>query len=202
VIKKYDLMLIEDDCAGFMTYGYVADCGAPMHTLLPDNSVYICSMSKSFCSGIRIAFVAVPPAAYSSFERTIYNTNVKTSSLDAEIAAQGILDGTAELIADKRIGLAKERNALFDSILGDITGDIPGRHPYPFFRWLRLPDGADPQGTAARLLTQGVHVYSSERFCADPKAKEGFLRISLSAADSEEALKKGLEVIRDEIIKN
>ena len=116
VIKKHELLLVEDDADAFMTYGYVEDCGEPLYSMLPDNTVYICSMSKSLCSGLRVALMVVPPNMETAFQRSIFNTNVKTSSMDAEVISEAIISGAAHKIVEHRIQLAKEANAIFNEI--------------------------------------------------------------------------------------
>lgn len=116
VIKKHDLLLIEDDADAFMTYGYVDDCGEPLHSMIPERTVYVCSMSKSLCSGLRIALMVVPPNTEAAFERSIFNTNVKTSSMDAEVISEAIISGAAHKIVEHRIQLAKEANEIFNEV--------------------------------------------------------------------------------------
>ena len=220
VVKKHDLILIEDDADAFMTYGYVEDCGEPFFSMLPDNCIYICSMSKSVCSGLRVAYIAVPRKLAATLERTIFNTNVKTSSLDAEIITQAITTGTAAKIVERRIELAEEANRIYYEIFADYfkKKKIPlpkkenlhrpdhlmkkfpdGSHPLPYYKWLPVDTDESIQAVSARLLSRGVSLYDSSKFLCDSKVKDKFLRISLSTAGSMELLRQGLTTIKEEI---
>ena len=56
VIRKHQLLVIENDL-----YGFLSD--SPEDTfsgLMPENSIYISSLSRAFLRGLRIAYVAAP----------------------------------------------------------------------------------------------------------------------------------------------
>lgn len=203
VIKRHNLLLIEDDADAFMTYGYVKDCGEPLYSMLPENTVYICSMSKSVCSGLRVAFMVVPPDTVPAFERSVFNTNVKTSSLDAEVISEAIISGSAHKLVEKRIELAREANQIYNEVMFSgkgRPGEIPStEHPFPYYRWLPINTEETPEAVKSRLLSKGVSVFSSDIFRADNKATEKYLRVSLSSAGSMEMLRKGLEIIKSEV---
>ena len=199
VIKKYDLLLIEDDPEAFMTYGYVDGCGEPLYSMVPDNTIYICSMSKSFCAGVRIAFMIAPPKAQSALELSIFNTNVKTSSLDAEIVTEAIMTGRAHKMCEKRIALAKQANRIYEEIFPNAPR--PG-HPNPYYRWHPVSDiishsDKDSSDIEKTLLAHGVSVFPSSIYKTDSKAKDDHIRISLSSAGSMDKLKQGLTIVRD-----
>jgi DNA-binding transcriptional MocR family regulator len=49
IIQKYRLILIEDDIHAFLSTGIIDHYGQRMYQMLPDQTVYICSTSKSIC---------------------------------------------------------------------------------------------------------------------------------------------------------
>ena len=199
VIKKHDLLLIEDDAEAFMTYGYVDGCGEPLYSMVPENTIYICSMSKSFCAGLRIAFMIAPPKSLEALELSIFNTNVKTSSLDAEIVTEAIMTGSAHKMCEKRIALAKQANRIYEEIFPDAPRS---GHPNPYYRWHPISSTAGPKAGDSRdiektLLARGVSVFPSSIYKTDSKAKDDHIRISLSSAGSMDKLKQGLTIVRD-----
>ena len=199
VIKKHDLLLIEDDAEAFMTYGYVDGCGEPLYSMVPENTIYICSMSKSFCAGLRIAFMIAPPKSLEALELSIFNTNVKTSSLDAEIVTEAIMTGSAHKMCEKRIALAKQANRIYEEIFPDAPRS---GHPNPYYRWHPISSTASPKAGDSRdiektLLARGVSVFPSSIYKTDSKAKDDHIRISLSSAGSMDKLKQGLTIVRD-----
>lgn len=77
VIRKHRLLLIEDDIHAFMTAGLISDYQEPMFNLLPEQSVYICSTSKSICSGLRVAYMVYGDALGEKIHQAMFNINVK-----------------------------------------------------------------------------------------------------------------------------
>lgn len=66
-----------------------------IHDLIPEPCVYICGVSKSLCPGVRIAYLVFPEQYRKQIFHGIFNINVKTSALDAEIITELILSGDA-----------------------------------------------------------------------------------------------------------
>ena len=64
----------------------------------------------------------------------MYNVNVKTSSLDAEVVSELILGGGAREIVERKRLLLMEANDLFDRLF---PGMPPG-FPYPLCRWVPI----------------------------------------------------------------
>ena len=112
VIGKHRLILIEDDIHAFMTAGIISDYQQPMFNLLPEQTVYICGTSKSICSGLRVAYLVFGEALRKKILRSIFNINVKTSSLDAEIITELILSGKAHEIVSLKKQLPHSANEL------------------------------------------------------------------------------------------
>lgn len=50
IMRKYDLLLLEDDTHGFLTAGVVPEYEGPLTRLMPEQSIYICPTSKSLSS--------------------------------------------------------------------------------------------------------------------------------------------------------
>lgn len=60
--------------------------------------LYICSTSKSICSGLRVAYIVFGDTFQEKILKAIFNINVKTSSLDAEIITDIILSGKVKFL--------------------------------------------------------------------------------------------------------
>lgn len=201
VIQRNDLMLIEDDADAFMTYGYTKKDLHSFHSMIPESTIYICGTSKSICSGIRVAYLVTPERFVGKFKHTIFNANVKTSSLEGEIVTQAILSGTADKIVQRKIEISKKANAMFDKIFDSYySPDKRHTHPFPYFRWIPIKGVESPQAVAAHLYARGVNVFPSNLFLSDKNIKDKYLRVSLCSAGSFEAFEKGLGIIAKVII--
>ncbi len=101
LIQQYHLILMEDDA-----YGFIAnDTGEPIQTLIPDNTIYLHSLSKSLSAGLRCAYMVIPDCLRQTFLETANNVNLKIPLLNAEIISELIASGNAGRI----IGQKKDR---------------------------------------------------------------------------------------------
>lgn len=193
VIEAHGLIVIEDDIHAALLQGMTSEDGIPMRELLPEQTIYICSTTKSICSGLRVAFVVFPETMRERMLKAIYHVNVKTSSLDAEIVIETIDSGAARDIVAYKKSLAKSANDLFAEYFPQ--PDDPG-HPLSFFRWLRLPEPVHASRFESDLLARGVRVFHSDRFLVGSGSRDDHLRIALSSTSSLEELRTGLEILR------
>ncbi|MED3561102.1 PLP-dependent aminotransferase family protein, partial [Bacillus xiapuensis] len=131
VINKHRLILIEDDVYSFLApNGYF-----PISHFVPERFVYILSIAKSLSSGIRVAFIAYANQFVEKITYGIFNLNVKTSALNAEIISELINTGAAEQIIKKKREISQERNRIYQKYF---QIDHPNENPISFFRWLPL----------------------------------------------------------------
>lgn len=138
LIKENNLIFIEDGI-----YSFVAEHDSmPIASLIPEQSLYICSVSKSLCAGLRIGFMVIPDKFKVKVEEGIYNINLVTSPFNAEIVCQMIESGLANKILKERKEMTLKRNEIVDEILRD---NIILGNKYSPFRWLNLPENMDSQ---------------------------------------------------------
>ena len=197
VIKKYKLIVIEDDIHAFLTTGIIDDYKQPMFHLLPDQTVYICGTSKSICSGLRVAYMVFGDMFKEKILKAIFNINVKTSSLDGEIITELILSGKANEIASEKKKLAQSANDIFTKYFPDAPHI---GHPLSFFKWLPLSNNTNVQEFEANLLQKGIRVFHSDRFLSGSNMPDKFLRIALASTNSLEELEIGLELLKRQLI--
>ncbi|ANY70191.1 GntR family transcriptional regulator [Paenibacillus sp. BIHB 4019] len=197
VIRKHRLILIEDDIHAFLTAGLMDDYPNPMFQMLPEQAIYICSTSKSICSGLRVAYLVYSENFKERIEKAIFNINVKTSSLNAEITTELILSGAAYEIVEEKKQLAQRANHLFAAYF-----PVPSckGHPLSFYRWLPISSKQSAVQIEGALLEQGICVFHSDRFLSGAGIKDKFLRIALASTNSFEELERGLSILRSSAI--
>ena len=196
VADRRGLVVVEDDLGGTVE-GLDVNLGRPVTPrfvdLLPDRTVHVAETTKTLANSLRIAFLACPHRFEDRIAHAVYNVNVKTSSLDAEVVAELILGGGALDIVSRKRQLMIEANEAFDRLFPQVPAPS---FPYPLFRWLpvRLP------GTAAqveeRLRCAGVRVFHGDRFRVSGEAPGTFLRVSLSTWDAASRTEHGLRALR------
>ncbi|MBR2425910.1 MAG: PLP-dependent aminotransferase family protein [Lentisphaeria bacterium] len=197
VIARYRLILMEDDNTGIPLHGETTYHS--MFSRLPEQTIYICNSTMALCNGLRVAFAAFPETFRVPLLNALYHLNIKTSSLDAEIMTELILNGKAAKILEQKAELAKERNLIFDRYFPDAVK--PGS-PAAFFRWLPIPRlTMDEMETERRLLQENVSVYCSYRFTVN-RNPQNFMRIAISSPNTTADLEKGCSIVHDFIQKN
>lgn len=196
IIEKHNLIAVEDDLHAFLTAGIVEDYRRPLFALLPENTIYICGTSKSLCSGLRVAYLAFAEKHRERLHKAIFNVNVKTSSLDAEIISEMILSGGADAVVARKRELARTANAAFAEYF---PGQANTGHPLSFFRWLPIPGGKNAAELEAALLEHGVRVFHSDRFLCGRNLADKYLRVSLSSTPTLAKLRVGLEILQAQL---
>ena len=196
VIGRCGMILIEDDIHAFLSAGIIKDYAGPVSRFLPEQSVYISGTSKPLCSGLRVAYLVFGDRFRDQIHSALFNVNVKTSSLDAEIITELMLSGKAGEIMNRKRALAGEMNELFYEF-------FPARrgigHPLSFYRWLPIRDTRRGSEVEKELLDAGIRVYHSDRFLSGPRKDECFLRISLATVQEKERLREGLSILSEHV---
>ncbi|WP_304508250.1 aminotransferase-like domain-containing protein [Anaerotignum sp.] len=194
IVKKQDLILIEDD-----TYGFIADNKVPpMAAMIPAHTVYLHGMSKSLSAGLRIAYLVFPHHLQQAFMNTANNVNLKIPLLNAEIASELIGGGTAREIIKKKCMLSEERNRLYQKYFPDNTA----QNPYSFFQWLLLPAGCNGYRFEVQAKNHGVKVLCSDRFAVGNSSQLSAIRIATCSPHTMAELESGLKIIQQLIKEN
>lgn len=185
VIKKYSLILIEDDTATAIPGGNYRS----LYSLLPEQTLYICGTLRYLCGGLRVTAAAFPEKFRHHLLNGLFLLNIRTSSLDAEIMTELILSGKAESVLFEKNLLARRANKIFDRIFPDAPENDGGC----FFRTVPLPENCSHlQDTEALFEANGVRVQHSARFAVLPHPGKNFLRLSVSSTGSESRLRTAL----------
>lgn len=188
VMLRFNLLLIEDDI-----YSFLAPQGTvSFFSFMPKQTLHICSLSKSLCAGMRVAFVAFPEQYRDRLVSGMLHMNLKTVALNAEIMAELIESGKADEIVQKKIELAVRRNQIYEKFFQKEEGNIAR-----FFHWMKLPSGLTGEEAELLALQNGVHVLGSHRFAQGGGEKAAFLRLSVVSPDTEAELMRGLKVLRN-----
>ena len=189
VINKHGLILIEDDVYSFLApHGYF-----PISHFVPERFVYILSVAKSLSSGIRVAFIAYANQFVEKITYGIFNLNVKTSALNAEIITELINTGAAEQTIKIKREISHERNRIYQKYF---QINHSSENPISFFRWLPLHKEWQLNQFEHFALTRGIHVYHSHRFLVKKDESPQFIRISITSSKDSDELEKGLCILK------
>jgi DNA-binding transcriptional MocR family regulator len=187
IARQHNLMLIEDAAYAFL----VENPPPPLATLAPERTVYVGGLSKSIATGLRVGFIAAPPAWVKVLERTIMATTWNVPGVISAIAVAWIEDGTvAQLEAQKRQD-ARARQALAAQVL---KGLATISHPTSYFLWLPLAEEVRADQVAMTLQREGVSVSTAEPFAVSAHVPHA-LRLALGSVDMP-ALREALLIVR------
>ena len=189
IIRKYNLILIEDDNYAFM----LKDTIMPISSIVPQQSIYISSISKSISVGIRVAYINFPDEFSKKIEEGIYNLNLTTPSLNVEVITEIISSGICEEIILDKLKLSIERNEIFNEYFPEIS--IPGNKS-TYYQWIPLPNGCTGKEFELKAKQRGIKVYGSERFLVGDNEQKYAIRVATCSPKDLDELRKGLSIIR------
>jgi DNA-binding transcriptional MocR family regulator len=188
IILRYGLTLIEDDIYNFTN----TKERTALSTLVPDNGIFICGISKALLPGLRIAFTVVPEQLLYKFIQTVTSTVWMAPPLSSELVTRLIESGAAVEIVNKKRQVLAHRLQLAKAILKGFSFHTTESS---MFLWLTLPEGwscGDFENTA---LMNKVRVISAYKFYVGNQQPPNAVRISLGAVKNDEQLVKGLNVL-------
>ena len=191
VIRKNNLTLIEDEVHAFIETALYPDPPAPLYTFAGENSVFICGTSKPICSGLRVACMRAGASVRQRVQNALFNINVKTPSLNAEIITQTIRTGRDIEIMQKKLSLAEQANKIFTELFPWYRM----RQPYSYYQWLPIRSQESGPEFEARCAEQGIRVFHSDRFLVGTPGEESFLRISMASTADMSELEEGLKIL-------
>ncbi len=190
VARRHDLTIIEDDVYGFV----VRDRAVPLAALAPERSIYIASASKCMAPGLRVGWLAAPPALIERFADSLHAMSVNNPRLNQEIVRMWIEDGTAAQLVDRLREEAAFRNELAKQAFDGLT---MRSHPASLHCYLELPAPWQPNDFTNQALGQGVRIASCTSFVPDNRPNPPpWVRISLAPSPDRAQLAEGLNRLR------
>ncbi|MPM29740.1 Histidinol-phosphate aminotransferase [bioreactor metagenome] len=190
VIKEYGLILIEDG-----TYNLMTKDVPVISDSVPEQSIFIASLSKVVAPGLRMAYLAVPQKLRNAISESLYNLNVSISPLMAELSSRIVVSGMLDYVLAKHIEETRKRNEIVNHILG-VSYHCLGEDTC-IFRWLKLSDKCSGAKFENMARNAGVEVYAAERFAVGQAEPEHAVRLAICAPETEQELEKGLIIIKD-----
>ena len=188
VARRHGLRIVEDDVHGLLP----SERPAPIATLVPERSYYLTSTSKTLAPGLRIAYVAAPPADVPRLAASLRATTWAVAPLTAAVASHWIREGTADAIVSARREEARERQSLARERLAGFDFDS---QPEAYYLWLRLPEPWRGESFTAEARARGVLVTPAEAFTVGREQPPHAVRICVGAARSRGTLARGLDTV-------
>jgi 2-aminoadipate transaminase len=159
--------IVEDNPYGLLRFE--GQAAPPLHTLDPDNVIYLGTLSKIFCPGIRVGWIVAPPEALSRLTLFKEAADLCSSNLNMLVAETWLSDrdrwraalGTLnEVYRDRR-----------DACLEALEESFPDRASWTrpdggFYVWVTVP-GADTRALLPEAVDRRVAYVPGTAFFPD-----------------------------------
>ena len=166
----------------------------PIAALCPENTAYISSLSFCASPEIRVGYLKTLKKNIPKLQATKRALAVSGSMISAEIATHWINSGILNDLINWQV---QEIRSRAEAAVGILAGLDYRYSPDGMFLWLNLPEPWRVTDFAKAARDRNAIVMESERFVVGRGAAPHSIRISLTSAQTREALVEGLNIIVD-----
>ncbi len=188
IAKRHSLLIIEDDIWGMLT-----DIDLPhFANLLPEQTIYLSSLSKCMAGGLRIGYAFAPPRLTERLRAAVRMTCWMPAPLMAEVARRWIYRGVGETLGRWQ---CEEITARFAILLDRLKQYDLSYAPGSQHVWMRLPAPWRAAQFRNRAEERGVRVLGAQSFAVHRQNAPEAIRICIGRPDSVEQVKKGIDIL-------
>jgi 2-aminoadipate transaminase len=165
------LPVVEDNPYGELWYDQ-APPPPPVSALLPGASVYLGSLSKVLAPGLRLGYVAAPPALFAKLLQAKQAADLHTPGFNQRIAHAVLADGLLERhLPAVRARYKAQRDAMQAALQAHLPAGCHWVRPGGgMFFWVELPAGLDATALLPQAVDAGVAYVPGAAFYAGPPA--------------------------------
>jgi DNA-binding transcriptional MocR family regulator len=189
-VKKLDLTAIEDE----VWSGLSERQAPPLSSLIPEQTIYITSLSKTMAGGLRVGYVMASTDQMARIRAMVRLTGWMAAPLMAEIASRWINDGTGLDLANWQRHAGGTRHAIARAYLSELN---PTYHPAGHYLWFDLPEPWRAADFKAEAEARGVLVLSGESFAVGRTSAPHTIRLGIGNPDTDEDVHRGLAIVAD-----
>lgn len=188
ICERYKIAVVEDDVYGFL----MSPRREPLSIRLSSQAIYITSFSKSCGPGFRLGYMRVPEQWRRAVGTALRATTLMAPPIEAEIAARLVRSGLITQLESAQ----RERNAERQRIAEEAFHGLDySASANAFHVWLRMPEEWQSEVFAAEAKLRGVGVSPAAFFNLDPKNARDAVRVCLSAAENNDALRHATKIL-------
>ncbi len=194
LVNKYEIPVIEDNPYGDLRFeGEYLPSLKSMDT--KDLVVFLGTLSKVFCPGLRIGWVCAPAAILAKYNFVKQGADLQVSSFDQMLTDKFLEMNDLNAHVEKIKAVYKVRRDLMLKTMEECFPEgVTWTHPEGgLFTWVTLPEGVDAGKIAPKCLEQNVAYVPGGAFYPYP-GKENHFRLNYSNA-TEENLVEGIKRI-------
>ena len=185
LINKYEIPVIEDNPYGDLRFeGEYLPSLKSMDT--KDLVIFLGTLSKVFCPGLRIGWVCAPAAILAKYNFVKQGADLQVSSFDQMLASKFMdMYDLNEHVEKIKAVYKVRRDLMLKTMEETFPEGVTWTHPEGgLFTWVTLPEGVDAGQIAPKLLEQNVAYVPGGAFYPYP-GKENHFRLNYSNATEE-----------------
>jgi DNA-binding transcriptional MocR family regulator len=182
IAEAADAWIIEDD-----PYSRLMDAPPPaLASFAPERTFHVATLAKCLSPGLRIAYLACPPAWMDKVSEALRATALMPAPLMAALATRWIQEGDAWRLLDAVRDETRARRALAAAILPQAHGGPESIHV-----WLPLPNSEVSTRLQLAGRAAGMAIATAEAFAVETSYPSG-ARISLGGPSRRSVLERAL----------
>ena len=192
VAQRHRLVVIDDD-----VYGFLSPERSPLASLIPEQTLFVTSLSKSLFPGMRLGCVVGPAEYVAKLSAAVWASMIMTSPIGADLLCGWLEDGTAARIADWKRHEVDARQAMARRLL---DGQRVQTHPSSPHLWVQLPLRWTSDAFVAELKSRGVLINAAREFAVGehhPRSVRLCLGTPRTRAGLEQALTRMVELLNE-----
>jgi 2-aminoadipate transaminase len=203
IARRHDLLVLEDN-----PYGLLGFEGSPPDALRAreaDNVVYLGTISKTFCPGLRIGWALAPPALRERLVLVKEAADLSQSNFNQAVAYRYFAGYPwQETLKELRDVYRERRDAMLDALAEHFPPESGVTWTRPrggFYVWVRLPGRLDAKAMLAKAISARVAYVPGGSFFADGQGGSN-LRLSYCFPPSErirEGVRRLAGVVTEEL---
>ena len=178
IARRHGVLVVEDNPYGML--GFERSAPAALRARDADNVVYLGTLSKIFCPGLRIGWVLAPPALRERLVVVKEAADLSHSNLNQAVAYRYLAHYPwKETLKALRAAYRERRDTMLDALEEHFPdGELRWTRPAGgFYVWVRLPDPLDARAMLAKAINERVAYVPGGAFYADDQGRSE-LRLS------------------------
>ncbi len=185
IAEEHELLIVEDDVYGAL----MPDRLPPLSSLLPEQSFYVTSLTKTIAAGLRAGYLVIPKHLVHHTLPRLRATTWMATPILFEMASMIIEDGTADRLIDWQREELAARQQMASTVLEDFQFKA---HPYGMHIWLELPEIWRPDEVILRARQEGILIAPAGPYTTGHDSAPHCIRITLSAEEDRARVHLGL----------
>ncbi len=189
IARRYAMTIIEDDLFRLLDPRVQPPA---IHTMAPERTYHITSISKTLAPGLRVGFLIGPEGREDALVRQQTVAGGRSVGLAAEVARHWIESDTAERILSAIIAENAARRGIARDVFRNREILCNSGAPY---MWLKLPDPWEPGDFVRSMMDRGIKISPGTAFAIDRRADDRAVRVCFGGAASRDELRTALSTI-------